>query len=103
MVVNINNPIKLNIKRIIISKINVLIFNYMNKFDVESIHMTFKIDNIEYRKTIPHYGSKMPVEWNHTNGIVLLKVLECLRNKDFYGMCKLHNGQMVKITPRKDV
>lgn len=97
-----NKKNKLDLKRVIIAKINLLIYTYMNQFDVESIHIEYKINDIQYVKVIPHYGSsRYNIDWYSTKGDILLKILNCLKNREFYGMCRLQTGQLIKVTPRK--
>ncbi len=93
---------KLNLKRIAIAKINLLIYTYMNQFDVESIHLQYFINETQYTQTLYYGSNKTNIDWYTTNGSILLQILECLKNKDFYGMCRLQNGQLVKITPKKN-
>jgi|GEM_PF-3857334 len=104
MVINIKKEEKLDIKKIIISKIDLLIFTYMNQFDVKTIHLNYKIDGIHYFTIIPHYkDSSYKNDWYNKKGIALIQILKCLRERDFYGICVLQNGQHVKIIPKKPI
>ena len=89
----------LGLKRIVISKINLLIYEYMNQFDVETIHLKYRINEIDL--VITHYKIKKYIDWYVKSGVELLEIYRCLKNKDFYGMCRLTNGQLVKVTPKK--
>ena len=42
-------------------------------------------------------------DWYNKKGIALIQILKCLRERDFYGICVLQNGQHVKIIPKKPI
>jgi hypothetical protein len=93
---------KLDIKKIISGKISSLIREYRKSYDIESLHFNTPIDGILYVRTFIHYSDeKFVSDWYFMKGSTLLKVYNSLKEKDFYGLCKLSNDKYVKIKPKK--
>lgn len=102
MTIVLDKSKKLDLKRHIIFKINFYIYNYKNKYDIESIHFNQPIDGITYFKYKPISEDKYYSDWYSVEGATLVKILKCLKDKEFYGYCKTTEGKLVKIIPKKD-
>lgn len=105
LILNKAHP-KLDLRKMIVNKINHLIFIYKRDFDIESIYFNYPIDGLKFYKLFPHYTEiDYVADWysKRINGKTLLKVLDCLNNREFYGYCRTTNNQLVKIKPRKNV
>jgi hypothetical protein len=104
MTIRLNKSTKLNLKRHIIFKINYYIYIYKNKYDIQSIYFNSPIDGIEYFNSRPYNTNteKYLIDWEQAQGSTLVKILNCLKSKDFYGYCKTTEGKLVKIIPKKD-
>jgi hypothetical protein len=97
---------KLDLRRLIVNRINVLVYTYKRELDIESIYFNTPIDGIKFYKLFPHYTETDFVsDWfsKRISGSTLLKILDCLKNRDFYGYCRTTTNQLVKITPRKKI
>lgn len=97
---------KLDLRRLIVNKINILVYSYLRELDIESIWFNQPIDGIKFYKLFPHYTETDFVsDWysNRISGNTLIKILKCLKNRDFYGYCRTTTNQMVKIRPRKKI
>jgi hypothetical protein len=95
---------KLELKKIVINKINFLLKKYKSQFELESIHFNIPIDGIIYYRTFIHYSDeKFIVDFYSIKATTLLKILKCIKEKEFYGICRLSNNQTVKVIPKKYV
>lgn len=94
---------KLNLKTYVVRKINLYIYNYKNQYDIESIYFNQPIDGIQYFKYSPFnvYTERYMRDWYEVNGSTLVKILNCLKSRDFYGYCRTRDGNLVKIIPKK--
>ena len=95
---------KLDLKKIIIDKISSLINFYISKFELSSIYFNHPIDDITHYQVFLHFsnGRRPTADWYSIKGTTLVKILICLQNLDFHGMCKLTNGNIVKIKPKNN-
>ena len=93
---------KLNLKRHLITKINYYVWGYKNHFDIESIHFNNSIDGVEHIKIYPYSNQFHIKGWHDLSALTLAKIYHALKRKDFYGWCRTSNGNMVKITPKKN-
>ena len=97
---------KLDIRKLVISKINQMIFTYLTALEVDAIHFDYPIDGIKFYHIYPHYDEfRFESGWYATSikASTLLKVLKCLKNKEFHAFVKTTNHKLIKIRPRKNV
>lgn len=93
---------KLDLKKIVIDKINFLLKQYKLQFELESIHFNNPIDGIIYYRTFIHYSDEKFIgDFYSLNPQTLMKILKCIKDKEFYGICRLSNKQTVKVIPKK--
>ena len=93
----------LDLKKIIVSIITRYVKSYKKEYEIESINFNSPIDGIIYVKTFIHYSDeKFTGDWFYLKVTTLLKVLKSLKEKDFYGLCKISNDRYIKIIPKKN-
>lgn len=109
MVINLNlkepHIRQLNLKRVAANKINRILNQYKNHYDIESIYFNEPIDGIKFHNSFPHYDDNRFVhDWDSVSikGTTLIKILKCLRRKEFYGYCRTTDNKLIKIRPKKD-
>lgn len=104
-VINTRINMKLDLHKAAVDKINQIIYTYMHKFKVDSIHFNYPIDGFTYYNVFPHYDSlRFESGWNSCNikASTLIKVIKCLEKRDFHTFIKTNNHQLIKIKPKKN-
>jgi len=92
---------KLDLKKIAISRINYYIYSYKCTYDLDSIHFNNPIDDITFYRLFPHITeTNFHSDWYTVDGDTLVKVLECLKKKDFFGIRRTEKGN-IKVRLKK--
>ena len=105
MVINIKENKKFDIRRTAVLLINRLIYKYRTEYDLESIYFREPIDGIKFYKRFPHFSEKDYVsDWYsiRIKGTTLLKVLKCLKERDFNAYVRTSNGSTVLLKFKKN-
>lgn len=103
MVINVKNR-KFDVRKVTVSLINRLIYHYYKEYDLESIHFKDPIDGIKFYKIFPHFSENDFVsDWysSRIKGTTLLKVVKCLKERDFNAYARTSNGSTVFLKFKK--
>lgn len=102
MTINIREKAHNNfLKRTAVARIEYLLFKYKNHYDLDSIWFNDPIDDITHYKSYPCYASgKIIYNWYSLSGTTLMKLLNALRRREFFGKVKTTDGGIITVRPK---
>jgi hypothetical protein len=76
---------KLDLKKETFRRIGVLLFKCKYIYNIDIVYFNKPIDGVTFWSDKPHYSLDTSCEWYDLSGYTLIKIIKCLKNKQFYG------------------